>query len=54
MVLTKGGACAAPQSDNHDMRYITFEPYYAPGVLFHYCGNILLDSCSPIVRCDRA
>lgn len=39
---------------NHDMRYITFEAYFAPGSLFHYRGNILLDSCSPIERCDRA
>ncbi len=39
---------------NHEMRYITFEAYYAPGALFHYRGNILLDNCSPIERCDRA
>ena len=39
---------------NHDMQYITFEAYFAPGSLFHYRGNILLDICSPIERCDRA
>ena len=37
-----------------DVRYITFEAYFGPGVLFHYKGNILLDNCSPIERCDRA
>lgn len=37
-----------------DMRVITFEAYYGPGVMFRYKGNILLDSCSPIERCDRA
>lgn len=39
---------------NHAMQYITFEAYFAPGSLFHYRGNILLDQCSPIERCDRA
>ena len=37
-----------------DVRYITFEAYFGPGVLFHYKGNVLLDNCSPIERCDRA
>ncbi|MEO6037074.1 MAG: hypothetical protein ABIQ93_01595 [Saprospiraceae bacterium] len=37
-----------------DVRYITFEAYFGPGVLFYYKGNILLDNCSPIERCDRA
>ncbi len=36
-----------------EVRYITFEAYFAPGVLFFYKGNILLDNCSPIERCDR-
>lgn len=37
-----------------DIKYITFEAYFAPGVLFKYKGNILLDLCSPIEQCDRA
>jgi len=36
-----------------EVRYITFEAYFAPGALFMYKGNILLDNCSPIERCDR-
>ncbi len=39
---------------NHEMRYITLEAFFAPGSLRHYRGNILLDNCSPIERCDRA
>jgi hypothetical protein len=39
---------------NHDMQYLTLEVYFAPGALFHYRGNILLDNCAPIERCDRA
>ena len=37
-----------------DIRSITFEAYFAPGVLIHYKGNILLDNLSPVERCDRA
>ena len=37
-----------------DLQYLSFEAYFAPGVLFKYKGNILLDNCSPIDRCDRA
>lgn len=37
-----------------DMRYITFEAWYGPGITFKYKGNILLDNCSPIEKCDRA
>lgn len=36
------------------LRYLTLEAGYGPGVLFKYKGNILLDNCSPIERCDRA
>jgi len=36
------------------IRYITLEAYFGPGVLFKYKGNILLDNCSAIERCDRA
>ncbi len=37
-----------------DVRYITFEAYFAPGTTFFYNGNIILDHCSPIERCNRA
>lgn len=37
-----------------EIRYITLEAWYAPGVIFKYNGNILLDNCSDIQRCDRA
>jgi hypothetical protein len=37
-----------------ELRYISFEAYFGPGVLFKYKGNILLDQCSAIERCDRA
>lgn len=39
---------------NRDLRYITFEAFFAPGSMFHYRGNIVLDNCSPIERCDKA
>lgn len=39
---------------NRDMRVITFEAHYGPGVFKPYKGNILLDNCSYIERCDRA
>ena len=39
---------------DHDIRYLTLEAYFAPGSMFYYRGNILLDNCSPIERCDRA
>ncbi len=38
----------------HDMRYITLEAWYGPGTMFKYKGNIMLDNCSPIEKCDRA
>jgi hypothetical protein len=37
-----------------DILSITLEAYYAPGTLFKYRGNILLDYCSAIRRCNRA
>jgi hypothetical protein len=37
-----------------DIRYLTLEAYFGPGVLQSYKGNILLDNCSPIEKCDRA
>ncbi|MBK7935688.1 MAG: hypothetical protein IPJ82_00700 [Lewinellaceae bacterium] len=38
----------------HEMRYITFEAWYGPGTMFKYKGNIMLDNCSAIEKCDRA
>jgi hypothetical protein len=37
-----------------DIQYLIFEADYAPGTLFKYKGNILLDNLSAIFRCDRA
>lgn len=37
-----------------EVRYITLEAWYGPGIIFKYNGNILLDDCSAIERCDRA
>ncbi len=37
-----------------DIQYIIFEADYGPGAMFKYKGNILLDSLSNIIRCDRA
>jgi hypothetical protein len=37
-----------------DLRSITLEAFYAPGTLFKYRGNILLDNCSEIKKCNRA
>lgn len=37
-----------------NLRGLIFEAYFAPGVLFHYKGNVLLDNCSPIEQCIRA
>jgi len=39
---------------DQSVRCITLEAYYGPGVIFYYKGNILLDNCSPVERCDRA
>ena len=37
-----------------DIRHITFEAYFAPGASFKYKGNILMDNCSAIEKCNRA
>ena len=37
-----------------EVRFITLEAWYAPGVFVRYRGNILLDKCSVIENCDRA
>ncbi|MBP6825105.1 MAG: carbohydrate binding domain-containing protein [Saprospiraceae bacterium] len=39
---------------DHDMRHITFEAWFGPGTTFKYKGNIILDNCSNIEKCDRA
>jgi len=36
------------------IRHITLEAYFGPGMLKAYKGNILLDNCSAIEKCDRA
>lgn len=33
---------------------LVFEACFAPGVIFKYRGNVLLDLCSPIEKCVRA
>jgi len=33
---------------------LVFEVDYAPGVVFKYKGNLLLDNCSPLEKCIRA
>jgi hypothetical protein len=33
---------------------LIFEAYYAPGVVFKYKGNLMLDNCSPLEKCIRA
>ena len=37
-----------------NVQTITFEAYFAPGTTFFYKGNIVLDNCSAIERCDKA
>ncbi len=37
-----------------NLSYLTIEGYFAPGLYFHYNGNILLDQASPIIPCKRA
>jgi hypothetical protein len=39
---------------NHPLQYLILEVYYAPGVFRPYRGNLLLDNCSPVERCERA
>lgn len=37
-----------------NIRHITLEAYFGPGMLTPYKGNIFLDNCSPLEKCDRA
>jgi hypothetical protein len=37
-----------------DCKAITFEAAYAPGVSQKYKGNIILDQCSEIIKCEKA
>lgn len=39
---------------DQSVQCMTLEAYFGPGVLFYYKGNILLDNCSSVERCDRA
>ena len=41
-------------SPSSNITQLVFEADYAPGVLFKYKGNILLDNCSPLEKCIRA
>jgi Carbohydrate binding domain len=59
--------CASPLIDHSDWRqyefqfeptsdikHLTFEVYFAPGAMFFYKGNIIIDNVSEIEDCDRA
>jgi hypothetical protein len=37
-----------------EMRFIILEAWYGPGITFKYRGNILLDNCSAIEKCNKA
>ncbi len=37
-----------------DCKAITFEATYAPGVSQKYKGNIIMDQCSDITKCEKA
>lgn len=41
-------------SPSANVTQLIFEAYFAPGVIFYYKGNILLDNCSPLEKCVRA
>jgi len=41
-------------SAKNNIRYISIEAYFAPGVFIKYRGNVLLDHISDITNCDRA
>lgn len=41
-------------SPKQAVRVLTFEIDYAPGVVFKYKGNLLIDNCSPLEKCIRA
>jgi hypothetical protein len=41
-------------SPSSNVTQLIFEADYAPGVVFKYKGNILLDNCSPLEKCLRA
>lgn len=36
------------------VRHLIFEADYAPGVVFKYRGNLLIDHCTPLKKCIRA
>jgi hypothetical protein len=39
---------------SRDVTQLVFEACFAPGAVFKYRGNVLLDLCSPIEKCVRA
>jgi hypothetical protein len=41
-------------SPTSNVTELVFEVDYAPGVVFKYKGNILIDNCSPLEKCERA
>ncbi len=41
-------------SPSSTLTQLIFEVDYAPGVVFKYKGNLLLDNCSPLEKCIRA
>lgn len=41
-------------SPKTNVTQLIFEAYYAPGVVFKYKGNLMLDNCSPLEKCIRA
>lgn len=41
-------------SPTSTLTQLVFEADYAPGVVFKYKGNLLLDNCSPLEKCLRA
>jgi hypothetical protein len=41
-------------SPSSNITHLTFEADFAPGVIFKYKGNLLLDNCSPLEKCIRA
>jgi hypothetical protein len=41
-------------SPSSNITHLIFEADFAPGVVFKYKGNLLLDNCSPLEKCIRA
>ncbi len=41
-------------SPSSNVTQLVFEADYAPGIVFKYKGNLLIDNCSPLEKCVRA